>query len=47
MGLLSIAIWLPVAFGALLLAVGRDQNAGTVRALALVGAVVSFAVTIR
>ena len=46
MGLLSIAIWLPVAFGALLLAVGRDQNAGTVRALALVGAIVSFAVTI-
>jgi NADH-quinone oxidoreductase subunit M len=46
MGLLSIAIWLPVAFGALLLAIGRDQNAGTVRALALVGALVSFAVTI-
>ncbi|HZF80733.1 MAG TPA: NADH-quinone oxidoreductase subunit M [Rubrivivax sp.] len=46
MGLLSISIWLPVAFGALLLAIGRDQNAGTVRALALVGAVVSFAVTI-
>src|SRR5688500_14872725 len=46
MGLLSIAIWLPVAFGALLLAVGRDQNAATVRALALVGAVVSFVVTI-
>jgi len=46
MGLLSIAIWLPIAFGVLLLAVGRDQNAGTVRALALVGAVASFAVTI-
>ena len=46
MGLLSIAIWLPVAFGALLLALGRDNNAGTVRALALVGAVASFAVTI-
>jgi len=46
MGLLSIAIWLPVAFGALLLAIGRDQNARTVRALALVGALVSFAVTI-
>ncbi len=46
MGLLSIAIWLPVVFGALLLAVGRDQNAGVVRALALVGAVASFAVTI-
>jgi NADH-quinone oxidoreductase subunit M len=46
MGLLSIAIWLPVVFGALLLAVGRDQNAGVVRALALVGAVASFVVTI-
>ena len=46
MGLLSIAIWLPVAFGTLLLALGRDDNAGTVRALALVGAVASFVVTI-
>jgi NADH-quinone oxidoreductase subunit M len=46
MGLLSIAIWLPVAFGALLLATGRDENAGVVRALALVGAVASFVVTL-
>ena len=46
MGLLSIAIWLPVAFGVLLLAVGRDENAGVVRALALVGAVASFVVTV-
>ena len=46
MGLLSIAIWLPVAFGALLLAVGRDENAGVVRAIALVGAVASFVVTL-
>jgi NADH-quinone oxidoreductase subunit M len=46
MGLLSLAIWLPIAFGALLLAVGRDENAGTVRAIALLGAVVSFLVTI-
>ncbi len=46
MGLLSIAIWLPVAFGVLLLAVGRDQNAGVVRAIALVGAVASFVVTV-
>ena len=46
MGLLSIAIWLPVAFGVLLLAIGRDQNAGVVRAMALVGAVVSFLVTL-
>jgi NADH-quinone oxidoreductase subunit M len=46
MGLLSLAIWLPVVFGVLLLAVGRDQNAGTVRAIALVGAVASFLVTL-
>ena len=46
MGLLSLAIWLPVAFGALLLAVGRDENAGVVRAIALVGAVASFVVTL-
>ena len=46
MGLLSIAIWLPVAFGVLLLTTGRDQNAGAVRAIALVGAVASFLVTL-
>jgi NADH-quinone oxidoreductase subunit M len=46
MGLLSVAIWLPVVFGVLLLAVGRDQNAGVVRAIALVGALLSFAVTV-
>jgi NADH-quinone oxidoreductase subunit M len=46
MGLLSIAIWLPIAFGVLLLAVGRDENARMVRGLALVGAVASFLVTL-
>ena len=46
MGLLSAAIWLPIAFGAVLLAIGRDQNAGVVRALALIGAVASFLVTL-
>jgi NADH-quinone oxidoreductase subunit M len=46
MGLLSIAIWLPIAFGVLLLAVGRDEHAGVVRAIALAGAVASFAVTL-
>ncbi|MBU6258082.1 MAG: NADH-quinone oxidoreductase subunit M [Burkholderiales bacterium] len=46
MGLLSLAIWLPIAFGLLLLAVGRDAHAGVVRAIALVGAVASFLVTI-
>jgi NADH-quinone oxidoreductase subunit M len=46
MGLLSIAIWLPIAFGVLLLALGRDAQAPTVRVVALIGAVASFAVTI-
>ena len=46
MGLLSLAIWLPIAFGALLLAVGRDENAGVARTIALVGAVASFLVTV-
>ena len=46
MGLLSVAIWLPVAVGALLLAVGRDEHANTVRWIALVGAVLSFLVTL-
>jgi NADH-quinone oxidoreductase subunit M len=46
MGLLSLSIWLPIAFGALLLATGRDDKAGTARWLALVGAVLSFLVTV-
>ena len=46
MGLLSTAIWLPIAFGTLLLALGNDQRAGVVRVLALVGAVASFLVTV-
>ena len=46
MGLLSIAIWLPVAFGVLLLALGSDKHARNVRALALGGAVASFIVTL-
>ncbi|MBI3101747.1 MAG: NADH-quinone oxidoreductase subunit M [Burkholderiales bacterium] len=46
MGLLSLAIWTPIAFGALLLAFGSDKHAGVVRWLALVGALVGFAVTL-
>ncbi|MBI5276092.1 MAG: NADH-quinone oxidoreductase subunit M [Burkholderiales bacterium] len=46
MGLLSLAIWTPVFFGAVLLALGRDDQARTVRWLALVGSVVSFLVTL-
>jgi len=46
MGLLSVSIWLPIAFGLLLLALGRDNNPGMARGLALIGAVASFLVTI-
>jgi NADH-quinone oxidoreductase subunit M len=46
MGLLSVAIWLPVAVGALLLAAGRDEHAHTVRWVALLGALAGFLVTI-
>ena len=46
MGLLSVAIWLPVAVGALLLAAGRDEHAKVVRWIALLGAIASFLVTI-
>jgi NADH-quinone oxidoreductase subunit M len=46
MGLLSISIWLPIAFGVVLLALGRDDKAHVVRAVALAGAVVSFLATL-
>ncbi len=46
MGLLSLAIWTPIAFGVLLLALGRDEHARVVRWFALVGAVVSLLVTL-
>ena len=46
MGLLSVAIWLPIAFGVVLLALGRDENAGAARWIALAGALASFLVTL-
>ena len=46
MGLLSLAIWTPIAFGVILLALGRDEQAGAVRWVALIGALVSFLVTL-
>jgi len=46
MGLLSLAIFLPIVSGALLLALGRDEHAHTVRWLALLAAVASFLVTL-
>ncbi len=46
MGLLSVAIWLPILVGTVLLAIGRDENAHAVRWMALVGAIASFLVTL-
>ncbi|MBP6276083.1 MAG: NADH-quinone oxidoreductase subunit M [Limnohabitans sp.] len=46
MGLLSLAIWTPIAFGVILLAIGRDSQARAVRWLALVGSIVSFLITL-
>ncbi|MGK6307117.1 NADH-quinone oxidoreductase subunit M [Variovorax sp. DT-64] len=46
MGLLSLAIWVPIVFGAVLLAIGREQHASIVRWIALVGSVVSFLATV-
>jgi NADH-quinone oxidoreductase subunit M len=43
---LSLAIWLPVVFGALILFIGRDDKPGMTRWLSLAGAIVSFLVTI-
>jgi NADH-quinone oxidoreductase subunit M len=43
---LSLAIWVPIVAGVLVLAVKRDRDAPAARWLALVGAVASFAVTI-
>ena len=46
MGLLSLAIWTPIFFGVVLLALGRDEHAGVVRWLALIGALLGLAVTV-
>jgi NADH-quinone oxidoreductase subunit M len=46
MGLLSLAIWTPILFGVMLLALGRDDQAQAVRWVALIGALVSLLVTL-
>ncbi|MGA7594434.1 MAG: NADH-quinone oxidoreductase subunit M [Gallionella sp.] len=43
---ISVAIWLPILFGILVLATGDDKNAPLARMLALVGSVLGFLVTI-
>jgi len=45
-GLLSLAIWTPIVFGTVLLAMGRDEHARAVRWIALIGAIASFLVTL-
>jgi len=44
--LLSLAIWVPIVFGVLVLATGPDRNATVARPLALVGSVLGFVVTL-
>ena len=46
MGLLSLAIWMPIVWGGILLVVGRDEHALVVRWVALIGAFASFMVTL-
>ena len=44
--LLSLSIWVPILAGLLALATGGDRNAAMARAIALVGALLGFLVTI-
>ncbi|OZI24744.1 NADH-quinone oxidoreductase subunit M [Bordetella genomosp. 7] len=43
---LTLAIFVPIVFGLLVLALGRDDRPGLTRVLSLVGALIGFAVTI-
>ena len=42
MSWLSLAIWLPIVFGLIILPMGKDNQAGLVRWIALAGSLVSF-----
>ena len=44
--LLSLAIWVPIVAGTLVLATGSDRNAPLARAIALVGSLLGFLVTL-
>jgi len=44
--LLSLAVWVPIVFGVLVLATGSDRNAAVARLLALVGSILGFLVTL-
>ena len=43
---LSLAIWIPILAGLVVMATGRDENARSARVLALIGALAGLAVTI-
>ena len=43
---LSLAIWIPIAFGIAILAAGRDRNANVIRAVALAGSLIGLLVTV-
>ncbi len=43
---LSLAIWVPIAAGLAVLAIGRDRDAGLARGIALMGALAGFLVTV-
>jgi len=43
---LSLAIWIPIFFGGVILAAGRDQNAGVLRTVALAGALLGLLATV-
>jgi NADH-quinone oxidoreductase subunit M len=46
LSLLSLSIWLPILFGLVVLATGNDRNAPLARKIALIGALISFLITI-
>ena len=45
--LLSLVIWVPIAAGLLVLATGGDQRAMLARCVALAGAALGFALSLR
>lgn len=46
MGLLSLAIWMPIGFGLLVLLFARDEQASMARWVALIGSILSFLITL-
>ena len=44
--ILSLAIWMPIAFGLIILGSGSDRNPGYVRVMALIASLISFAITL-